>query len=496
MSQKAPLQTQALCVFRWSYPIFYMFDRAMAYCCRTESQPITDADIQQYGAKVFSEKMFFRERRREMIFDQRHKDCHSCWSIEDSGVKSPRLEDFFTTQLRKVGEVRPQENLTEFLRRSRDRLVSGQIDDSLLTTSAVDILEVVLSNACGFKCVYCNEFYSSSWAAEKRAAQRLHPDYRDKTRDPQLEALFYEWVEANARDLVKRLGYIGGEPIAIEAFYESLERMREIFEKVPARSRKPELCITTNLCPPDQQFERFTQMIPKMETRFRWVVQVSMESVGSRAEYIRFGTNWSRLERNLHRLLRDFPNVEVAILPTLNLLALPSLPEFLSYLRDLHKQYGRSLALVQNMVTLPRALSPLSAPREFAEPVRKSIALLTAWAEELAPVAQFDRPSEDEVVLRSREQASHWRSYAKYLDGVAQRIEMNFGVDGEVPRGKEKESQHHRELWTELRKELEYWDLRRGTSALKAIPEIAEIWRQGEGGHRRVGLGVGEGAGR
>jgi hypothetical protein len=304
--------------------------------------------------------------------------------------------------------------------------------------------------------------------------------------------LFYEWVAANARDIVKRLGYIGGEPIAIEAFYESLERMREIFEKVPARARKPELCITTNLCPPDQQFERFTQMIPKMETRFRWVVQVSMESLGSRAEYIRFGTNWPKLERNLHRLLRDFPNVEVAILPTLNLLALPSLPEFLTYLRDLHRQYGRSLALVQNMVTLPQALSPLSAPKEFAEPLRKSIALLTTWAEELAPVAQFDQASDDEVVLRSREQASHWRSYAQYLGGVAQRIEANASLGAGSPRAAEKDQL----LWLELRQELEFWDLRRGTSAVKAIPEIAEIWRLGQNADRGLRQGAGEGAGR
>ena len=69
-------------------------------------------------------------------------------------------------------------------------------------------------------------------------------------------------------------------------------------------------------------------------------VFVSLDGIGSQAEYMRDGLDWKRLQRNVNRLLSETTRVSVSFINTFNLLSIPSLNEFLKYILKLRKKFG------------------------------------------------------------------------------------------------------------------------------------------------------------
>jgi sulfatase maturation enzyme AslB (radical SAM superfamily) len=65
-------------------------------------------------------------------------------------------------------------------------------------------------------------------------------------------------------------------------------------------------------------------------------VGVSLDAIGPRAEYIRYGTKWSKIEENLKKLLQ-IPYIQVVITPCISLFNVMHLPDYLDYFIEYHK---------------------------------------------------------------------------------------------------------------------------------------------------------------
>jgi hypothetical protein len=106
-------------------------------------------------------------------------------------------------------------------------------------------------------------------------------------------------------------------------------------------------------------------------------IYTSQESVGTQAEYIRDGLDYSAWLANVRKLL-DSPNIRaVHCMATINALCLISLPNLLDQLVELKKIYGRErVSFTLNILRFPSFQSPLVLPAYL----RRTFELnLTEW---------------------------------------------------------------------------------------------------------------------
>lgn len=66
---------------------------------------------------------------------------------------------------------------------------------------------------------------------------------------------------------------------------------------------------------------------------------VSLDGVGSQAEYMRNGLNFEKLKNNIDRLLSSTKRVSVSFINTFNLLSIDSLDQYLQYILELRNKY-------------------------------------------------------------------------------------------------------------------------------------------------------------
>jgi sulfatase maturation enzyme AslB (radical SAM superfamily) len=120
-------------------------------------------------------------------------------------------------------------------------------------------------------------------------------------------------------DYVEQIYFAGGEPLLMIEHYKILEELER-------RGRfDVRLIYNTN----------FTEVKLKDRSVFdywkkfdRVSVGASLDAMGPRAEYIRKGTDWGRVERNRIEMLETCPDVDFYISPTLSIMNAWHLPDF------------------------------------------------------------------------------------------------------------------------------------------------------------------------
>jgi hypothetical protein len=120
-------------------------------------------------------------------------------------------------------------------------------------------------------------------------------------------------------DYVEQIYFAGGEPLMMAEHYNILDELER-------RGRfDVRLIYNTN----------FTHTRLKDRTVFDYwrkfksvAVGASLDAMGARAEYIRKGTQWDRVERNREDMMAVCPEVDFYISPTLSIMNALHLPDF------------------------------------------------------------------------------------------------------------------------------------------------------------------------
>jgi organic radical activating enzyme len=228
-------------------------------------------------------------------------------------------------------------------------------------------IELRSSNICNMKCRQCDEMSSSMWAKEKiehsdnpkiKFRSLGHKNlYFNKQSDGIIHSVSN--ITKSITDLaltatnLKCVCLCGGEPFLIKEYYDFLDTLIE--NKV---NEKIELEIFTN-CSVNNT--RFTDRLRKFT---KVVFNMSVDGVGKTAEYIRHGTNWNSVEKNIlnfNSLKGVFePGVNIAI-SSYTILDASNLAKFLMRLYEdnnniFHKGYYCNGPPVANFRNLPAHL--------------------------------------------------------------------------------------------------------------------------------------------
>jgi len=442
-------KTKTLCHMAWDYPMFFMFTNSVGYCCRAPRLSIDDELLDEMGEDFWSNHPKFVERRKALLEGIKHTDCNTCWSLEDAGFKSSRNDS----------------HIEDFMKKNDKNFYNMPFSEyknfpGIEKSNYSNVIEIVLNNTCDAKCTYCSEFYSTQWLTEKKKYNEVSRSYSPQDqRNPKAEKLFWSWYENKVISTNNRFGFIGGEPLIIDALYECFDKLLEIHDRKikDTNLNKMELCITSNMNTPPAYFEKFLNYIPRLEKYFKIIIQVSGENIGDDLEYVRHGVKWERWSKNVEHLL-EHTNVHLAFLPCLNILSIPRFHLYLDYFVDLCKKY-RYMLIHSNIVTHPIEQSPLMAPKEFTLYFDKCIDIIKNLI--------------NESPEKNSDPRSYYASYINFLDW------LNKTKDAISNNPSEKEENENA---TKFFNFFSHLDFKRKTSMLEVFPEMKHFYDTGSNG--------------
>lgn len=264
-------------------------------CCH--SQETVEHNIKTSTINQWWQSDFVHDVRQRMLAGETLDICQKCYTDEANNFSSLRTE---RNSEYKIVQIKHADKLIK-------HLGYDQLDEP------VDV-EIQLTNLCNLKCIMCNETESSAILTENRQLNiAIHN---------QLE---YEWTE-QAIEHVKRLfvtdsnkliNLRGGEPLVVP-------QIREILASAGASAQHISLHITTNATRFDAEW--FDVLNQFKEVR----IMVSVDAVGALGEYIRYGSKWDTVQKNI-QAMRQLKNVNLVANVTvqnLNLLGLADLTKW------------------------------------------------------------------------------------------------------------------------------------------------------------------------
>ena len=174
-------------------------------------------------------------------------------------------------------------------------------------------------NVCNLGCWTCNEWSSSTIAQHKQQINILPENFVNP------EEKFIKLWPSLKQDILKSYQYydtvtltlLGGEPLYIKQIPEFLEELGKL-----GLSSRTRLEFHTNA----------TQYRDRLFNDYDWnyiCVFLSLDAVGKKAEWLRYGCDWSKIENNINAFKKVSNYLEVhCTLSVLNLCDLPDLKHF------------------------------------------------------------------------------------------------------------------------------------------------------------------------
>lgn len=289
-----------------------------------------------------------KQIRREMVAGERPPECLRCWRDEEEGMLSMRQESFtigFLTHRTEITGFNPE---------------SGEI------TSHPNTLRVTLPSKCNLQCRTCNSGFSSRWSSYYNS----QPAFKEWMQNNKFDVELYEqdnseqdenfdkvikFVRDNGSS-VRRIEFGGGEPFIQSSHYDFLRELKN--KSAIALDYSSALMDLGNGS--EDVFEHFQN--------FREVsIMVSIDGVGVQNDYIRTGSDYRVIEKNIRDLLVRLPNVRLFTYTTVSLYNIYQLIDAIKYTTRL------GLLFISDALEAPQVMSITLLPPEQKAFITKSL---------------------------------------------------------------------------------------------------------------------------
>ena len=249
-----------LCLVPWT-SIDIRPNGTIAPCCKYRETPEEKLNITQVSINDYTNSTFLKNVKDTMLQNKWPEGCFRCRQEEASGIKSKRILDY-------------ERWSTEFDTYTEDK---GYI-----------IAAIAFGNTCNLKCITCHSSASSLWRKEYFDIYGVDEAPVDKLSSDSREIY-------DAMPNIIHLDIPGGEP-----FLSEIKKQKRLLQKYveSGRSKDISLHYTTN-----------GQIFPNTEWWNLWQnfkeidMQLSIDGVGKRYEYIRFPGKQDIIERNVEMFI-------------------------------------------------------------------------------------------------------------------------------------------------------------------------------------------------
>lgn len=346
-------------------------------CCLAQEE-ITDNtgkkyDLLETNLEVIYHSQYMQDLRKEFRQGKKPETCKLCWDEESAGRTSKRIHS----------QIRLKE-------------LYSQVDWDNDTPDQLWFLDLKLGNICNLKCRICGSWSSSKWAAEEM--DYMPEGYVKK------HHIAYTWLKAgewprktttfwdNMRELLPNIKYFeftGGEPWLIQEHWDLLEYAME-----KGYSKNIDIHYNTNVTQWPGKGLDIWKSYGRVDIAF------SVDNVGDRFEYERYGAEWLLAESiidHVHNTKLTSPNITTQLCFTINIQNVYYLDDLLTWADN--KPFG---SIYFNMLHSPNHMS-----------------------------VQYMTPAAKELVL-NKLKTTIWKSnkYQQEIDNVIKFIENGPGSDG------------------------------------------------------------------
>jgi organic radical activating enzyme len=347
-----------MCMAKWLQVSIHLPAGLTQSCYHPPTHPIPLSEL-KHNVKALHNTSEKFDQRRQMLNGERPSGCQYCWNIEDAPSTGLNISD------------RHYRSAEDWAQEAWDEVVENPFDYNINPR----YVEVNFNQACNFKCAYCSPHLSTAWEKEHKEfgnfnmpegvwnhdidnlrKQQLMPIVGKNSENPYVMAFWQWWPELYKTLRVFRM--TGGEPLMDKNTFKILDYVNE------HPNASIELSITSNLCPPDPAlFDTFIEKIQKIEEVRYWedkekfnttnnnytyvnpaakhfTLFISIDSVGTHAEYIRNGLDYSTLLNNAKRFLRETDGTDISFINTFNILSIPRIKDFFQMILDLRIEFG------------------------------------------------------------------------------------------------------------------------------------------------------------
>jgi MoaA/NifB/PqqE/SkfB family radical SAM enzyme len=293
-------KSKRFCIYPWIHLHAYPTGEAWP-CCHAEMAAGPVGSARQHTLRELWNSDRMRELRLDMLGERQNDYCIRCYEQEESG--------FFS------GRQSANKHHGHFIDRIDETNSDGSYDDFHMT-----YWDIRFSNLCNLRCRSCGHIFSSQWYQDQ--AKLAGDDWKKRNQvlnyAGRYETDMWEQLLEHI-DYVEQIYFAGGEPLLMEEHYNILEELER-------RGRfDVRLIYNTNFT----EINLKDRVVFDYWKKFKSVaVGASLDALGARAEYIRKGTNWEKVESNRRMMLEICPEVDFYISPTLSIMNAWHLPDF------------------------------------------------------------------------------------------------------------------------------------------------------------------------
>ena len=314
--------SNTFCLAKFHEATIWLYNSRMSSCHHTPTVILGDTIETFYNPE---EK---RQQQDEMLKGIKPSACNYCWNLEKQNLKSDR-------ELKSLS-FKSHLNPTDYLNRNYNFKPKA--------------LELAFQNTCNLACSYCSPVYSTEWINDIKkhgvytniATDAKNHYYRGI--DPSMPVnldLFWTWFTDVVDDL-ESLRITGGEPLLHNETFQT-------FEMIVEKNPNIECVVATNLCQKELIITRFIGLVNKLGNVR---LNISNESAGEVAEFIRDGMDYNQWLHNVERLAKE-TKATLSISTTITALSLISLDKLFLDIIKLRKNLNNKPSIAINIATYP-----------------------------------------------------------------------------------------------------------------------------------------------
>lgn len=283
-------------------------NRLIRNCCMSADYKMPDTLTTDY----FDNSPQIQQRRKASLAGEQHSDCEYCWADERAGRNSYR------SWMNKY----------------------DSFDNLQPAVSDVRYIDVTLDTICDQSCLYCAADASSQIAQEEGKPIRDAGTEHDF-------ATFKQWLATLTGSVV--FNFLGGEPTASKRFAPMVEYISTLDLDV-----RIELCTNGNTT--TALMDRLFKIIEN--SNMTWGVAFSNETVGTDAELVRYGLDWTRFQNNFIRYA-EHPRInDITLAATVNAFSVRGFASYINWVHQTMNKHApnKTFGWVGNYIKRPRAM--------------------------------------------------------------------------------------------------------------------------------------------
>lgn len=295
-----------ICAVPWMHLNFEPNGKVVP-CCLTSAYSYFAGDLNEQSIDEIWNSDNMKTLRKQMINGEEPKICSKCFDREKVTGESGRFYQNreFPHVLEKIPDI--------------------TLEDGTCTEMKLEYWDFRFSNLCNFKCRSCGPRYSSAWVPDAKLLGWISDQDKVWNIDGVDDKNNFDFLKDQVMH-VKKIYFAGGEPLLMDEHWKILEMLVEN-KRFDVKINYNTNCSTLtygkkNVLDYWQHWE-----FPKLE------VWPSIDELGKRAELIRSGTVWSKVESNL-QAIKQYDNIIMRPGITVGAWNVFRLPEIITYFAE------------------------------------------------------------------------------------------------------------------------------------------------------------------